>query len=134
MPIKILLVDDHPLFRKGLRLLFDDESDMTVIGEAGNGHEAITLVQELSPEVIVMDIALPGLNGIEATQQILTESPDTKVVALSIHDGREFVKDMLEAGAAGYILKDTVSEELPACVRKVMQGEVFLSTTLRIDR
>jgi LuxR family maltose regulon positive regulatory protein len=130
MPIKILLVDDHPLFRKGLRQLFDEEPDMTVVGEAGDGQEAIARVQELSPQVIVMDITMPGLNGIEATRRILAESPDTKIVALSIHDGREFVKDMLEAGAAGYILKDTVPEELPNCVRKVMQGEVCLSTTI----
>ena len=103
---------------------------MQVIGEAGDGQEAIDRARELSPDVVVMDITMPGLNGIEATRQILAESPDTKIVAMSIHEGKQFVKDMLEAGAAGYILKDTVPEEMPACVRKVMKGEVFLSTTI----
>ena len=86
MPITLLLVDDHPLFRKGLRLLFDEESDMQVIGEAGDGQEAIDRARELSPDVVVMDITMPGLNGIEATRQILAESPDTKIVAMSIHE------------------------------------------------
>ena len=113
MPIKILLVDDHPLFKKGLRLLFEEEPDMSVVGEAGDGQEAIDRVRELAPDVVVMDISMPNLNGIEATRHILGESPDTKVVALSIHDGKQFVKDMLTAGAAGYILKDSVPEELP---------------------
>jgi len=130
MPITILLVDDHPLFRKGLHLLFDEESDMQVVGEAGDGQEAIVQTRELSPDVVVMDITMPGLNGIEATRQIIAESPGTKIVAMSIHDGKQFIKDMLEAGAAGYILKDTVPEELPACVRKVMKGEVCLSATI----
>ena len=130
MSINILLVDDHPLFRKGLHLLFDEESDMQVVGEAGDGQEAITRARELLPDVVVMDITMPGLNGIEATRQIIAELPGTKIVAMSIHDGKQFVKDMLEAGAVGYILKDTVPEEMPACVRKVMKGEVFLSTTI----
>ena len=123
MPITILLVDDHPLFRKGLRLLFDEERDMKVVGEAGDGEEAISRVRELSPDVVVMDISMPGLNGIEATRQILTEAPETKVLALSIQGGKQFVKDMLEAGAAGYILKDSVPEELTDAVRKVRQGQ-----------
>lgn len=130
MPITILLVDDHPLFRKGLRLLFDEERDMKVVGEAGDGEEAISRVRELSPDVVVMDISMPGLNGIEATRQILTEAPETKVLALSIQGGKQFVKDMLEAGAAGYILKDSVPEELTDAVRKVRQGKVWLSSAV----
>ena len=130
MPTTILLVDDHPLFRKGLRLVFEDETDMDVIGEAGDGLEAIDLARELSPDVVVMDITMPNLNGIKATQHILSESSDTKVVALSIHDGKQFVRDMLEAGAVGYILKDAVPAELPDCIRKVIQGEVYLSSAI----
>ncbi len=101
MPITILLADDHALFRKGLRLLLEEEPDMRVVGEADDGKEAIERVRELSPDVVVMDISMPNLNGIEATQQILSDSPQTKVVALSIHAGKRHVRDMLSAGAAG---------------------------------
>ena len=130
MPITILLVDDHPLFRKGLRLLLEEESDMRVVGEAGDGREAIERVRELSPDVVVMDISMPNLNGIEATQQILFYSPETKVVALSIHAGKRYVRDMLSAGAAGYILKDSVPEEMINGIRKVMGNEVYLSSVI----
>jgi len=130
MDIKIVLADDHPLFRKGLRLIFEEEQDMRVVGEAGNGQEAIDLVRKLAPDVVVMDITMPDLNGIEATRQIQSESPATKVLALSIHAGRQFVQDMLAAGAAGYILKDSAPEELPRGIRRVMQGGVFLSSAI----
>ncbi len=130
MPITILLVDDHQLFRKGLRLLLEEEADMRVVGEAGDGREAIERVRELSPDVVVMDISMPDLNGIEATQQILSDSPDTKVVALSIHAGKRYVRDMLSAGAAGYILKDSVPEEMINGIRKVMGNEVYLSSVI----
>ena len=130
MATTILLVDDHPLFRKGLRLLLEEQEDFRIVGEAGDGQEALDRFRELSPDVVVMDITMPNLNGIEATRQILSESPDTKVVALSIHAGKRFVQDMLAAGAAGYILKDSVPEELPNCIRKVIGGEVFLSSAI----
>jgi len=130
MPITILLVDDHPLFRKGLRLLLEEEPDMSVVGEAGDGRQAIERVRELSPDVVVMDISMPDLNGIEATQQILSDSPQTKVVALSIHAGKRYVRDMLSAGAAGYILKDSVPEEMTTGIRKVMGNEVYLSSVI----
>jgi LuxR family maltose regulon positive regulatory protein len=130
MPIKILLVDDHALFRKGLRLLFEEEQDMSVVGEAADGQEALDQVRQLSPDVIVMDITMPNLNGIEATKRILSQFPGTKIVALSIHKERQFVKDMLEAGATGYILKDSAPEELPDSIRKVIQGEVYLSSVI----
>jgi LuxR family transcriptional regulator, maltose regulon positive regulatory protein len=130
MTTTILIVDDHPLFRKGLHLIFEEEQDMRVVGEAGDGQEAIERVRELSPDVVVMDISMPNLNGMEATRRILMESPDTKIVALSIHDGKRFVKDMLSAGAAGYILKDSVPEELTNGIRKVMRGEVYLSSVI----
>ncbi len=130
MPITILLADDHALFRKGLRLLLEEEPDMRVVGEADDGKEAIERVRELSPDVVVMDISMPNLNGIEATQQILSDSPQTKVVALSIHAGKRYVKDMLSAGAAGYILKDSVPEEMINGIRKVMGNEVYLSSVI----
>jgi LuxR family maltose regulon positive regulatory protein len=128
--ITILLADDHPVFRKGLRLLLEEEQDMKVIGEAGDGKTAIALARELSPDVIVMDITMPDFNGIEATQQIVSESPDTKVMALSIHSGKRFVEDMLRAGAIGYILKDTAPEELVSGIRTVKLGEVYLSAAI----
>ncbi len=130
MPITVLLVDDHPIFLKGLRLLFDEEQDIRVVGEAGDGRAAIEQAQELSPDVVVMDISMPNMNGIEATRQIISRSPTTKVMALSIHAGKQFVKDMLGAGASGYILKDSVPEELVEGIRKVMQNEMYLSDTI----
>ena len=130
MAITVLLVDDHPLFRKGLRLLLEEEEDIRIAGEAGDGREAIDQVRTLSPDVVIMDITMPHLNGIDATRQILSESPDTRVVALSIHAGKRFVQNMLAAGAAGYILKDSVPEELPNGIRKVIGGEVFLSSAI----
>lgn len=127
MGTRVLLVDDHALMRKGLRLLVEQEEDMSVVGEAGDGQEAIELAQQLSPDVVVMDITMPGLSGTEATRQILAESPDTKVVALSVHSGQRFIEDMLGAGAAGYILKESAPEELVGAIRAAMRGEVHLS-------
>ncbi|MFC1652311.1 LuxR C-terminal-related transcriptional regulator [Planctomycetota bacterium] len=123
----VLLVDDHAIFRKGLRLLLDDEDDMEVVGEAGDGEAAIARARELSPQVLVMDITMPNMDGIEATKQILTATPETKVVALSIHSGKRFVEDMLQAGAAGYVLKESAPEELVSGIRAVVRGEVYLS-------
>jgi len=130
MSTSVLLVDDHPVFRKGLRLLLDEEPDMRVVGEAGDGQEAIERVRGLAPDVVVMDITMPGLNGIEATRQIVSEFSNTKVVALSIHSGKHFVEDMLRAGAAGYLLKESVPEELVNGIRIVMEGDVYLSASI----
>jgi len=130
MSISVLLVDDHPMFRKGLRLLLESKPDISVVGEAGDGKEAIEEVRELSPDVVVMDITMPNITGIEATQQILSNSPHTRVVALSIHAGKRFVKDMLRAGAVGYILKDSAPEDLVNGIRTVIQGEVYLSPAI----
>jgi len=127
MSISILLVDDHPVFRKGLHLLLKEEGDMQVIGEAGDGQAAIEKVRALSPDLVVMDITMPNFNGIEATRKIVSESPDTRVVALSIHSGKRFVEGMLGAGAGGYILKLSAPEELVEGIRTVMKGEVYLS-------
>jgi len=130
MVSRVLLVDDHPVFRKGLRGMLDDEQDLEVVGEAGDGRQAIELVTELEPDVVVMDISMKGLNGIEATAQIHTASPGTKIVALSIHSGRRYVEGMLGAGATGYILKDTAPEELVEGIRTVRRGEVYLSSPI----
>lgn len=130
MQSTILLTDDHPVFRKGLLFLLEDEEDMRVIGEAGDGQTALALVQELSPDIVVMDVTMPELGGIEATKRIVSKFPDTKVVALSIHSEKQFVLDMLEAGAAGYILKESVPEELVKGIRSVMLGEGYLSPAI----
>ncbi|MHC4165622.1 MAG: LuxR C-terminal-related transcriptional regulator [Planctomycetota bacterium] len=127
---KILLADDHPLFRKGLRLLLEEEKDLHVVGEAADGQAAIEMARELSPDVAVMDITMPGLDGIEATRRIISNSPNTRIIALSIHSGKRFVENMLHAGAAGYLLKESVPEELVNGIRAVMRGEVCLSAAI----
>lgn len=130
MSAKVLIVDDHALMRSGIRMLLEDEKGLCVVGEAGDGREAIEMVRRLSPNVVVMDITMPDLDGIEATRGILTESPETKVIALSIHGGKRFVENMLQAGAAGYVLKDSVPEELVDAVRTVLRGEKYLSASV----
>ena len=104
---KVLLVDDHPFMRKGLRTLLESEANLIVVGEASNGEEAIDQVNKLCPDIVVMDISMPKLNGIEATRQIVSNSPEIKIIALSIHTEKRFVQDMLKAGARGYVLKDS---------------------------
>ena len=112
MSIKVLLVDDHAIIREGLRSLLEKEPHMEVVADTDDGRKARDLVRNLSPDVVVMDITMPGLNGIEATSQITAESPNVKVIALSIHSKRRYVADMLSAGAAGYILKECLFDEL----------------------
>ncbi|MHC4322997.1 MAG: response regulator [Planctomycetota bacterium] len=126
----ILLADDHTLFRKGLRLLLEEAEDLHVTGEATDGQSAIDLVRKLSPDVVVMDITMPGVDGIKATRRIISESSNTKIVALSIHSGKRFVENMLCAGAAGYLLKDSAPEELVNGIRAVMRGEMCLSAAI----
>ncbi len=130
MPKTILLVDDHPVFRRGLHQILEKKKDLKVVGEAGDGLEAIERFRDLSPDIVVMDINMPNFDGIEATRQILAESPDTKVVALSVHSGKQFVRDMIQAGASGYILKESIPEEMIAGIRKVLSGEVYLSQSI----
>lgn len=130
METTVLLVDDHPVFRKGLRLLLEEEGDMRVAVEAGDGQTAIDLVRELTPDVVIMDITMPKLSGVDATRHILSESPNTKIIALSIHGEKRFIERMLQAGAAGYLLKDSIPEELVNGVRAVMRGEVVLSAAV----
>lgn len=130
METSILLVDDHPVFLKGLRSLLEDEKDMTVIGEAGDGKTALDMIRRLSPQIVVMDITMPGLNGIETTEKIVSNFPGTKVIALSIHSEKEFVEGMLKAGATGYIVKESVPEELVKGIRVVINGEAYLSPSI----
>ncbi len=127
MSIKILLADDHRLLREGLRDLLAREADFTVVGEAANGEETVQLVRTLQPDVVLMDIAMPGLSGIEATRRIVRGASSPKVVALSMHMEKEFITDMLRAGASGYVLKDCGFEELALAIRAAAQGKTYLS-------
>jgi DNA-binding NarL/FixJ family response regulator len=127
MSIRILLADDHGIIRQGLRSLLEKEPDMQVVGEAEDGRKAIELVNECSPDIVIMDITMPNLNGVEATRHITGESSKSKVIALSIHSNRRFVADMLKAGASGYILKECLSDELVQAIRTVSTGGRYLS-------
>jgi DNA-binding NarL/FixJ family response regulator len=121
--ITVLLVDDHSLVRRGFRRMLEDEADMKVVGEAGGGEESIKLAKELRPHVVVMDCALPGMNGLQATRQILEDSPKTAVLMLSMHTEETWVRQAIEAGAKGYVLKNALDLELAAAIRKVAAGE-----------
>lgn len=131
MTVTIILIDDHPLFRKGLHLLLEEEDDLRVIGEAENGEAAIALAKELSPDVVLMDISLPDMDGIEATRRILSRVSDTRVMALSIHDEKHFIEAMFQAGAVGYALKEVAGEELVEGLRAVARGEIYLSHAIK---
>ena len=124
--ISVLLVDDHNLVRRGFRRILEDEPDITVVGEAGNGAEAVRLAQELKPTVIVMDCALPGTSGLAAARQILEASPQQAILMLSMHSEETLVRQALDAGARGYVLKNAVDLELPAAIRKVAAGKLVL--------
>jgi DNA-binding NarL/FixJ family response regulator len=126
MAITVLIVDDHAIFREGLRGLVEKEPDMTVVGEAADGREAVERARELHPEVIVMDITMPKLNGIEATRTIMAEQSGIRVLALSMESDRRFIVDAFEAGAAGYLLKDAFFRELATAIRTVVKGEVYI--------
>ena len=124
--IRVLLVDDHALVREGIRSLLQLHSDIDVVGEAGDGREAIQKTRELDPDVVVMDISMPSMGGIEATRQILKENPIARIVVLSRHDNLSYARSLLEAGASGYLPKKAVSTELAAAIRAVYTGDVFL--------
>ncbi|HUO24878.1 MAG TPA: response regulator transcription factor [Candidatus Aquilonibacter sp.] len=138
--ITVLLVDDHSLVRRGFRRMLEDEPDMEVVGEAGDGEQAIELVRELRPQVVVMDCALPKMNGLEATRQILEDAPETCVLMLSMHAENTWVRQAIGAGAKGYILKNAMNLELGPAVRRVAGGETFFDpqverqTTLKGER
>ena len=127
MSIKVLIADDHQILREGLRAMLDKEHDIKVVGEADDGRMTHRLARELVPDVIIMDVAMPDLNGIEATRQIVNELPRTRVIALSMYADRRFVVNMLKAGAAGYMLKDCTFKDLAKAIRVVMSHKTFLS-------
>jgi DNA-binding NarL/FixJ family response regulator len=128
--ISVLLVDDHSLVRRGFRKILEDEADIAVVGEAKDGEEAVRLASELKPQVIVMDCAMPGINGLQATRQILEKNPQTLVLMLSMHPEDTLVRQALGAGARGYILKNAVDLELGAAIRRVVAGETVLDSQL----
>lgn len=132
--ITVLLVDDHSLVRRGFRRILGDEADLEVVGEASDGLEAIKLAQKLHPQVIVMDCALPGVSGIQATRKILESSPATLVLMLSMHPEETLVRQAFEAGARGYILKSAVDLELGAAIRKLVAGDVVLDSQLNREQ
>jgi DNA-binding NarL/FixJ family response regulator len=130
MATRILLADDKAIVRQGLRSLLEKETDMEVVGEAEDGREALNLVRELLPDVAIIDISMPNLNGVDATRQIVEQFPGVKVIALSIHSSRAFVADMLKAGASGYVLKESPVDVLVEAIRSISAGEVYLSPTV----
>ncbi len=130
MTLRVLLADDHRIVREGLRALIDGQADMEVVGEARTGREAVRLARELAPDLVVMDVAMPDLNGVEAARQIVQANPEAKVLALSMHSDAQFVARMLEAGASGYLLKDGAFDELEAGIRQVTEGKTYLSPAI----
>jgi two-component system response regulator NreC len=127
MRIKVLLVDDHKITRDGLIALIEKQSNMEVVGEADNGRDAIRLMKKSVPDVVIMDISMPDLNGIDATRQILAISPVTKVIALSMYSDRHYVEGMLSAGVSGYLIKNCAFDELVQAIFAVMSGQSYLS-------
>ncbi len=130
MSLKILLADDHKIIREGLRNLIEKQAGFEVIAEAEDGLTAVNKAKKLSPDVVIMDIGMPGLNGIEATRQILADSPQAKIIALSMHSERRFVSEMLKAGAHAYLLKDSAFEELVQAIRASRANKIYLSPSI----
>jgi DNA-binding NarL/FixJ family response regulator len=128
--ISVLLVDDHSLVRRGFRRMLEDEKDIRVVGEASDGEEALKLARSLKPQVIVMDCALPGINGLQATRKILQQLPETLVLMLSMHTEETWVKQAIEAGARGYVLKNAMDLELGSAIRRIVKGETVLDGQL----
>ena len=126
-PIHVILADDHTLVRAGIRALLEKLPGVKVIGEAGDGREALDLVKAQPPEVVLMDIAMPGLNGLEATERMARDFPDVRIILLSMHNNEEYVLRALKSGAVGYLLKKAATVELEAALRQVVRGEIYLS-------
>lgn len=130
MRIRIMLVDDHRLFRDGLRTLLSQQPDMEVVGEAIDGPAVLSSVRELRPDILLMDISMPGLNGIGATRRVVAEYPTIRIIMLSMHADQRYVSESLRAGALGYVLKDSAIDELLAAIRTVSRGQRFLSGSI----
>jgi DNA-binding NarL/FixJ family response regulator len=130
MPIRVLLADDHALVRQGFRRILEDESDIVVVGEAGGGAEAIELDQQLDPDVVVLDMAMPGINGLHAAIDILRRRPDRRILILSMYDDLQYVRNAVAAGVHGYILKNALETDLIGAVRAVAAGSRFVSPEL----
>jgi DNA-binding NarL/FixJ family response regulator len=128
--IKVLLADDHTIVRQGLKLILSSRPDLEVVGEAANGREVLELAEKLKPDVILMDVAMPELNGIEATRRLNQISPRTKVLALSMHKEAVYVREILKAGARGYILKDAIDTELVNAIQSVARGDGYISPAI----
>jgi len=130
MSIRILLADDHKITRQGLRSLLEKQPDMEVVAEAEEGRTAVRLVRELVPNVVIMDVSMPDLNGMQATRKIVAEFPNVKIIALSMHSDSLFVIEMLKSGASGYLLKDCAFEDLERAIRTVVADKTYLSPTI----
>ena len=130
MSIRILLADDHKITREGLRSLLEKEQDMDVVAEAENGRTAVRLAHELLPNVVIMDVTMSDLNGVEAARQIVGRFPNVKIIALSMHSDSLFVTEMLRSGASGYLLKDCAFNELALAIRAVASGKTYLSPSI----
>ena len=128
--IRVLIADDHTLLRNGICALLEDEPDITIVGEASDGREAVRLAAQLKPDVVLMDIAMPLLNGLEATRQIKHEHPEIHILVLTMYDNEEYFREMMEVGASGYIIKRAAASELVAAIRAVYNGEAVLSPTI----
>ncbi len=126
-PIKILLADDHTIVRQGLKLILSSQPDLQVIGEAANGRETVELAQRLKPDVVLLDVAMPELNGIDATRRMMETNPRLRILVLSMHKEAVYVREILKAGARGYLLKDVIDTELLNAVRSVARGDGYIS-------
>lgn len=124
--IKVLIADDHAIVREGVRMILGKEQDIDVVGEAGHGEQALEMAAKLSPRVVVMDISMPGMGGIEATQRLRSQYPDIHVLALTMHEDESYVFQLLRAGASGYVLKRAAAQDLVQAVRAAAKGEAFL--------
>lgn len=130
MPITILVADDHAILRQGLRALLEDQNDFRVVGEASNGREAVQMVKETRPNVLIVDIMMPEMNGLEVARQVSKEVPDTRTIILSMHAKESYIQEAIKNGAAAYVLKESQTSELIQAVREVMKGKHFLSAPL----
>jgi DNA-binding NarL/FixJ family response regulator len=130
MSIKIILADDHAVLRHGLSESLQTVKDIEVVAQANNGHTAVQLVRELSPDLVIMDIGMPDLNGIEATRQVVKMSPTTRVIGLSMYSAKKFILEMFKAGASGYLLKDCEFDELITAIRSVASGKNYISPSI----